>query len=98
MAERQILLSAIPFQIVNAMVNGQSYRITVRQNGGKIYTSLMVDGVQVTDNVMAREGAPIVPFSQTTARTIPYWVDLQGREPPQYEGLGSRWLLCYEAE
>lgn len=96
MAEKQIPLSAIPHQIVSAVVNGQSYRVTVRQIGSRLYTSLMVDGVQVADNVMACAGSSIVPWSQTTAKTIPYWVDLQGIEAPQYEGLGSRWILCYE--
>lgn len=97
MAWMEIPLSAIPFQIVNAVVNGQNYRITVRQLGSDIYTSLVVDDEQVTNSVMAAARGKLIPWSQTIAQTMLYWIDTQGNERPQYSGLGDRWRLVYEA-
>lgn len=97
MAWMEIPLSAIPFQIVNAVVNGQNYRITVRQLGSEIYTSLVVDDEQVTNSVMAVARGKLIPWSQTIAQTMLVWIDTQGNERPQYTGLGDRWRLVYEA-
>lgn len=93
-----IPLTATPWQTVSAVVNGQNYRVEVRQMGAHLFTSLMVDGEQVTQSVQARSGQTIIPWAQTVADTALYWKDTQGNEPPQYEGLGSRWILCYEAD
>ena len=97
MAWMEIPLSAIPFQIVNAVVNGQNYRITVRQLGSEIYTSLVVDDEQVTNSVLAVARGKLIPCSQTIAQTMLFWIDTQGNERPQYRGLGDRWRLVYEA-
>ena len=97
MAWMEIPLSAIPFQIVNAVVNGQNYRITVRQLGSEIYTSLVVDDEQVTNSVLAVARGKLIPWFQTIANTMLYWIDTQGNERPQYTGLGDRWRLVYEA-
>lgn len=97
MSWMQIPLSAVPFQTVSAVVNGQNYRVTVRQNGAFIYTSVMVDGVRVVDNALAVARGRVIPFAQTVARTRLYWVDTQGNDRPQYDGLGDRWILVYEA-
>lgn len=94
----EIPLSAVPFQTVSAVVNGQSYRITVRQNGSFVYTSVMVDGEKVVDNALAVARGRVIPFAQTVAQTMLYWFDTQGDDRPQYEGLGDRWKLVYEAD
>mgnify|MGYP000006640127 CR=1 FL=1 len=96
MALKYIPLSAIPYQIVSEVINGQNCRITVRQMGTRLFTSLMVDGVEVANNVAARNGQSIVPWTQITALTKIWWEDMQGDEPPQYEGLADRWRLVYE--
>lgn len=93
----EIPLTAIPFQTVNAVVNGQNYRITVRQLGVALFTSLMVDGAQVTSNVIASVNSGLIPHAQTLANTQIYWVDTQGADNPRYDGLGDRWRLIFEA-
>lgn len=94
----EIPLSAVPFQTVSAVVNGQNYRITVRQNGAFVYTSVMVDGEKVVDNALAVARGRVIPFAQTVAQTMLYWLDTQGNDRPQYEGLGDRWKLVYESD
>lgn len=98
MAWMEIPLSAVPFQTVSAVVNGQNYRITVRQNGAFVYTSVMVDGEKVVDNALAVARGRVIPFAQTVAQTMLYWFDSQGNDRPQYEGLGDRWKLVYESD
>lgn len=96
MSRKEIPLSAIPFQTVSVVINDQNYRITVRQNGDFLYSSLMVDDEQVTDNVIAVANGALIPWAQTVADTQLYWWDTQGNERPQYDGLGDRWRLVYE--
>lgn len=96
MARMEIPLSAVPFQTVNAVVNGQNYQITVRQNGAFVYTSLLVDGEAVTNNVLAVAHGSLIPFAQTIAQTMLYWLDTQGYDRPQYQGLGERWKIIFE--
>lgn len=98
MAWMEIPLSAVPYQTVSAVVNGQNYRITVRQNGAFVYTSVMVDGEKVVDNALAVARGRVIPFAQTVAQTMLYWLDTQGDDRPQYEGLGDRWKLVYESD
>lgn len=96
MAQMYIPLSAVPFQTVSVVVNRQNYRITVRQIGLRVAVSVMVDGVSVSECTITRPGEPIIPWTQTVAKTPLYWVDLQGNEHPQYAGIGTRWLLCFD--
>lgn len=96
MARMEIPLSAVPFQTVNAVVNGQNYQIAVRQNGAFVYTSLLVDGETVTNNVQAVAHGRLIPFAQTIAQTMLYWLDTQGCDRPQYQGLGERWKIIFE--
>ena len=98
MAWMEIPLSAVPYQTVSAVVNGQNYRITVRQNGAFVYASVTVDGEKVVDNALAVARGRVIPFAQTVAQTMLYWVDTQGNDRPQYSGLGDRWKLVYEAD
>lgn len=96
MAMMEIPLSAVPFQTVSAVVNGQNYQLTVRQNGAFVYTSLLVDGEAVTNNVQAVAQGRLIPFAQTIAQTMLYWLDTQGYDRPQYQGLGERWKIIFE--
>lgn len=96
MTLKEIPLSAVPFQTVSAVVNGQQYRITVRQLGAFLYTSVTVDGTKVTDTVAATVATGIIPWAQNVADTNPYFVDTQGSQAPQYEGIGERWVLLFD--
>ena len=96
MALMEIPLSAVPFQTVSAVVNGQKYSITIRQIGNSLYTSITVDGIRITSNVLAVVNGRAIPFAQPIARTELWWMDLIGVSNPHYDGLGSRWHLVFE--
>lgn len=96
MLSNALRLSAIPNQVCNAVINGQSFVIAVRQIGSGLFTSVNVDGTQVTQNVRATADGCLTPWPHAGVGTKLYWLDQQGSEPPQYEGLGDRWVIAYE--
>lgn len=96
MTIRTIPLSAIPFQIVSAVVNDQSFQIEVRQLGAYIFVTTVVDGEEVASSVRAVTGQSITPWPMADVNTSVVWVDAQGNDDPQYAGLGTRWLLAFE--
>lgn len=101
-------LTAVPSQLVQAVLNGQSVSLSIYQLGMAPATDLYCD---LTSN-----GTPIVncrkcrAFSGSPTEAAPfllldagYWgfqgdflfIDSEGDEDPQYSGLGSRWQLIY---
>ena len=96
MTIREIPLSPIPHQLVATVVNGQTVQIEIRQNGSSLYTSCAVDGVQITQGVRAVNHGELLPWADYRVNSQIEWVDTQGDADPQHEGLGSRWLLCFD--
>ena len=94
----EISLQPIPYQIVACVIGGQSFEITVRQIGSNLYSSTVVDGEQITKAVRATSGGSITPWADSRVGTQVRWHDSQGDEDPQFDGLGSRWVLCFEGE
>lgn len=96
MSIRTIPLSAIPAQIVSAVVNEQAFQIEIRQLGGSLFSTTTVDGEIVASSVRAVSRGSITPWPSSVVGTSVVWVDTQGDDDPQYEGLGSRWVLAFE--
>lgn len=94
---QEVELAAIPYQILTTSVNGQIFTITVRQLGSSLYTDVDVDGVNVAQCVRATNGGSITPWASAYVNTQIYWTDTQGDADPQYDGLGERWKLIFEA-
>lgn len=94
----EVPLSAIPHQLVAVVVGNQAFQFEIRQMGSSIFSSVIVDGNQITRNVRATNGGELFPWPDQRVGTQFYWEDSQGDEPPQYEGLGSRWHLTYEVD
>lgn len=101
-------LTAVPSQLVQPVLNGQSVSLSVYQLGTDALTALYCD--------LVSNGIPIVScrkcraFSGSATEAAPfllldagYWgfqgdflfIDTEGDEDPQYSGLGSRWQLIY---
>ena len=94
----EIPLTAIPAQLVAVVIGDHAYEIELRQIGASLYTSVTIDGVQITRNVRARGFGTIPRGADARVPVEIYWQDTQGEEPPQFEGLGSRWVLAYEVD
>lgn len=103
-------LTAVPSQLVTAVLNGQSVTLSIYQLGFPPVAELYVD--------VQSNGSPIVncrkarAFSGSSNEAAPFllldagyqgfegdflFIDTQGDEDPQYSGLGARWQLLYYA-
>ena len=97
MPTNSLRLSPLPNQVCNAVIGGQSYVIELRQLGSGLFSSVNVDGTQITRNVRATHGGSLTPWPHAAVGTQLRWLDTEGSEAPQYEGLGDRWLIVFEA-
>ena len=102
MAVVEVPLRAEPAQALGIVLGGQnvSMRIYTRDNLGTpcMYCDLAVDGTMVwlghtCHNLQDLKFYSYLPFSGVLR-----FVDLQGNADPQWEGLGTRWVLLYGAE
>lgn len=97
MAVLEIPLSATPYQTLSVQLGEQSCRVNVRQRRTGVFVDLyeqdraVVLGVKALDRVAMVRGAYLGFDGQL------FFADTQGNEPPRYDGLGSRWLLLWEA-
>ncbi len=98
MPSNSLRLSALPNQVCNAVIGGQSFVIELRQLGNSLFSSVSVDGVQITRNVRATHGGGLTPWPHAGVKTQLTWQDTKGTDAPQYEGLGDRWLIVFEAD
>ena len=94
----EVPLSAIPHQLVAVVVNDQAFQFEIRQMGSSVFSSVIVDGVQITRNIRATNGGELFPWPDQRVNPRFYWGDSQGGEAPQYKGLASGWHLTYEAD
>ena len=90
-----IPLSPIPSQKFKVVLDDQDCEISVLMRGANLYLDLTVDGVVIQQGALLLDyvSAIQIPtryFSGTLAM-----VDTQGTDAPRYDGLGSRWKLCY---
>lgn len=96
MTLKTVPLNAIPWQKLSIVLNDQACSIEVRQIGARLYASLTADGETIIVNALAVNGGRVNLYPHPAFSGVLRWLDTVGDEPPQYEGLGSRWLLCYE--
>lgn len=86
----------VPSQTLLAVLGGQSCRLDIFQKTTGLFLNLYVNDELCVGGVICEDANPLVRFS-----TVPFvgelaFYDLQGAEDPQFEGLGSRWVLGYE--
>lgn len=101
-------LTAVPSQLVQAVLGGQSVAISIYQLGmapvQDLYLDLISNGTPIVNcrrcraySGSATEAAPFLLLDAA------YWgfqgdflfIDTEGDEDPQYSGLGARWQLIY---
>lgn len=66
--------------------------------GDFLYSSVNVDGEQVSDNAIAVANGKLIPFPTAVAKTPLYWFDTLGNDRPKYTGLGDRWQIVFKGE
>ena len=91
----QIELQALPNQKASVLLNDQECEIQLRQLGNRMFMSLTVDDEVVFSNVLCPVAAPINGFEVLGFSGVLFFLDTKGRSDPQWEELGTRWLLFY---
>lgn len=90
-----IPVPAEPFQRVSVVLAEQNCVITLRQIGSRLFAALEVDGETVFDGSLVCDRQPIPAHAVGGFSGKLMVADTKGREHPQYEGLGDRFVLCY---
>jgi len=95
MAAERIPLNPVPSQILSVQLGGQSCRINVRQRRTGVFVDLYMQDVPIALGVKAIDRKFLVRAAYTGFIGDIFFVDMQGEENPQYQGLGSRWQLAW---
>lgn len=95
---QKIPLPPIPSNTFQVVLDDQQCRITLYQRGRRMYLDLEVDSETVCRGAICQNRASVVPFPTLSfSGSLHFW-DTLGDEPPQYDRLGTRFLLLYLAE
>lgn len=93
-----INLHNIPAQRFNIVLDGLNCTIKLYQRGQRLYMDL-----ETTDKVVF-SGAVCLHVAMINQSPDPdftgslHFIDIKGRQAPQYDGLNSRWYLVYFSE
>lgn len=90
-----IPLQAIPSQVVNATLGGQSCQIAVYQRSTGLFCDVSAAGVQVIGGVVCQNMNRIVRDRYRGFLGDVLFIDTQGSSDPDYTGLGGRFAFVY---
>jgi len=88
-------LKATPSQSVTILLSNQYCRINVYQKSTGMFCDVFVNNVSVVTSRVIRDRLPIVlqPYFGFIGDLC--FIDLQGKEDPDYAEIGSRFFLLY---
>lgn len=93
----EIPLMAVPFQGLQILLDGQECTLAVYQRNARLYMDMDVGDVRVITGAVCLDGVGLLRHAQTVFTGSLHFVDTQGREAPQWSGLGARWRMIYAA-
>lgn len=92
---QKIPLPPIPSNRFQVVLDDQQCRISLYQRGRRMYLDLDVDNEPVCRGAICQNRASIVQSpTRLFSGSLHFW-DTLGDEPPQYDQLGTRFLLLY---
>lgn len=90
-----IPLLPIPAQSMNVVLVDQSCTISLVQRGQDLFIDLSVESRPVLSSVLCRDRVRLVRSAYLGFSGDLAIMDTQGKDDPQYTGLGARWQLVY---
>lgn len=91
-------LEAVPNQEFQVVLDDQNCTIALYQRGKRMYLDLYVDDAAVCRGAVCLPGVGVPRTSNKFSGRL-FMIDALSapdrQEPPQWEGLGSRWRLYY---
>lgn len=94
----QVPLSPAPGQRLQIVLDDQNVTLAVRQKGARLYLDLDVSGTPVMSGAICSDRTNVKQYKTMPFRGGLFFIDTEGRDAPQFEGLGTRWVLMYLTE
>lgn len=92
---KTIPLQAVPSQTLSVLLGGQNCQIKVCQKSTGLFFDLSINNAPVVQTVMCRDRVKLVRQAYHSFAGDLAFVDTQGRNDPDYTGLGARFALVY---
>lgn len=92
---KRIPLQPVPSQTLSVVLSGQNCQISVYQKTTGVYLDLEVDNSPIVTTVLCHDRVRLVRSAYLGFFGDLTFVDIQGHADPQYEDLGSRFVLAY---
>lgn len=96
MAAERIPLNPVPSQSLSVQLGAQSCRINIRQRRTGVFVDLYVQDAPIALGMKAIDRKFLVRAAYTGFIGDLFFVDTQGEQDPQFNGLGSRWQLAWD--
>lgn len=90
-------LQPIESQAVTCVLGGQYCQINVYQKAYGVFLDLYINDVLIIGGVLCRNGVRTVRSVYLGFIGDLVFIDTQGSSDPQYQGIGSRYVLVYLA-
>ncbi|CAB3638258.1 hypothetical protein LMG26685_01768 [Achromobacter mucicolens] len=90
-----IPLHPVPSQTLSVVLSGQNCQISVYQKSTGLYLDLKVDDAPVVTAVLCHDRVRLVRSAYLGFVGDLAFEDTQGQADPQYDSLGSRFVLSY---
>lgn len=95
----KVPLEAIPNQQVSVTLGGQRCQIHVYQRDRFLFMDLTVDDTVVRTGAICINGELATGYDLNNFTGKLFFVDLEEENSyPQWDGLGSRYILCYSED
>ena len=90
-----IPLRPIHSQRMSVLLGAQNCQISVYQKSTGLFLDLYKNNEPVATTVLCRDRNRLVRFAYRGFTGDLAFIDMRGRQDPEYSGLGSRYLLAY---
>ncbi len=92
---KEIPLQPAPSQTLSVILAGQNCQIAVYQKSTGMYLDLSVNDAPIITTLLCRDRVRLVRQEYLGFVGDLTFMDTQGRDDPQWAGLGARWRLRY---
>lgn len=90
-----IPLQPVPSQTLSVVLSGQNCQISVYQKSTGLYLDLKVDDAPIVTTVLCHDRVRLVRSAYLGFAGDLAFEDTLGQADPQYDSLGSRFVLSY---
>lgn len=90
-----IPIKATANQTASAVLDGSNAQITLTTTDFGLFADITYNGVRVATGRLCLDRTDINPAKYLGLPQPLFFADLQGASDPQWQGFGTRYLLCY---